>query len=55
MVSRAKDMEPGNQSGDAARDQRKQIENILQRIDALPVLDTRPAAEILDYDAWTIR
>lgn len=30
--------------------QRKMLEEILQRVDALPVLDSRAADEILGYD-----
>jgi hypothetical protein len=49
MDKQAKDTKPDDQTGDAAAHQRAQIEDILRRVDALPILDTRPDDEILGY------
>ena len=50
MALETNDARPGGQSSDVAADQKSHIDDILKRIDALPVLDTRPEDEILGYD-----
>jgi hypothetical protein len=48
MSARAKADEP-EKGRLTAQSQREQIEEILRRVDALPILDTRPDDEILGY------
>ncbi len=43
------DIRPDDKSHETALDQRAQIEDILKRIDALPILNTRPDIEIVGY------
>jgi len=50
MVLGTNDMKPDNQPADAATYRRAQIEDILLRVDPLPILDTRPEDEILGYN-----
>lgn len=40
---------PNDQSSDAAANQRAEIDDILKRMDGLPILDTRPEGESLGY------
>jgi hypothetical protein len=49
MDTQAEGTNSEDQTGDAAAYQRAQIEDILRRLDALPILDTRPEDEILGY------
>ena len=48
MSVRAKAEEP-EKSGETAQSQGEQIEEILRRVDALPIPDTRPDDQILGY------
>ena len=49
MDTQEKDTNPDDQTGDPAGHKRAQIEDILRRVDAMPILDTRPEDEILGY------
>jgi hypothetical protein len=49
MCAEKKDLEPDDKTGSVSPGQRAQIEDILRRVDAMPILDTRPEEEILGY------
>jgi hypothetical protein len=49
MTPDPKNVNPNDQSSKAAANQRAEIDEILKRMDALPILDTRPENEILCY------
>jgi len=50
MAPPIKDIKPGDQSSEANRYLPIRLEEILRRVDALPVLDAGPADGILDHD-----